>query len=180
MVIADNLRSTNRAEYLIYMWQVEDILRAYDLDMDKLRRDYLSRFSLSPEKMAATEEWYSDLCRMMQEEGVREGGHLQINKNVLSSLEELHNRLLGSPKFPYYREMYYRVLPYIVELRSKAGGTDASELETCFNALYGTLMLRLQHKEISPDTQKATTDISTLLGQLSDYYFKDKAEPIEY
>ena len=38
--------------------------------------------------------------------------------------------------------------------------------------LYGLLLLRLQHKEVTPDTERAATDITTLLGQLSDYYFK--------
>ena len=42
------------------------------------------------------------------------------------------------------------------------------------------LMLRLQHKPVSAETEKAVKDISTLLGQLSDYYFKDKQEPIEF
>ena len=178
MIIADELRRSNRAEYIIYMWQIEDLLRAYNFDIERIQNEYLSRFDLTPEKRRQTQEWYSNLCMMMQEEGLREKGHLQINKNSLSELNDLHQRLLNSQKFPYYREMYYRVLPYIVELRSKSPDKDVSELETCFNALYGPLMLRLQHKDISRETQKATQDISTLLGQLSDYYIKDKAEPL--
>ena len=88
--------------------------------------------------------------------------------------------MCGAEKFPYYRQMYYKVLPYIVEIRSKGGADEGcSELETCFNTLYGTLLLRLQHKEISVETQNATRDISALLGQLSDYYFKDKEEPLD-
>jgi len=180
MIVAENLRSKNRAEYLIYLWQVEDLMRAYGFDMERVRKEYLSHFQLPQDKMQATEQWYSDICQMMLEEGLREKGHLQINRNILAELEELHNRLLASSKFPYYSQMYYKVLPYIVEIRSKGGADDGcSELETCFNTLYGTLLLRLQHKDISEDTQKATRDISTLLGQLSDYYFKDKQEPLD-
>lgn len=183
MIIAERLRQTNRAEYILYMWQVEDILRVYHLDLDELREHYLSGFQLSPEGMAKTEGWYADLCRMMAEEGLREGGHLQINKNALSDLEELHTRLLRSEKFPYYRQMYYRVLPYIVELRAKNQGMNTTvhptELETCFNALYGVLILRMQGKTVSDETQKAAKDISTLLGQLSEYYQKDKEEPLD-
>lgn len=180
MIVAENLRSKNRAEYLIYMWQVEDLMRAYDFDMDRISKEYLSRFQLTQDKMEATELWYADICQMMLGEGLREKGHLQINRNTLADLEEFHNRLLASDKFPYYRQMYYKVLPYIVEIRSKGGADDGcSELETCFNTLYGTLLLRLQHKDISEDTQNATRDISALLGQLSDYYLKDKQEPLE-
>ena len=76
--------------------------------------------------------------------------------------------------------MYYKVLPYVVELRAKGGHQEESELQTCFEALYGILLLRLQHKPITPETEKAQKDISTLLGQLSDYYNRDKQEPIDF
>ena len=42
------------------------------------------------------------------------------------------------------------------------------------------MMLRLQKKAVSEGTEKAVKDISTLLGQLSDYYLKDKKEPIDF
>lgn len=180
MVIANQLKNKNRAEYLLYMWQVEDILRVYSCDIDRLKEGYLSRFRLEGEERRQVEQWYADLCDMMRGEGVAEKGHLQINKNALQELTELHQRLLASKDFPYYREMYYKVLPYIVELRGKGGGHDEPELQTCLDALYGIMMLRLQKREVSPETAKAAADISTLLGQLSDYYFKDKQEPIEF
>ena len=82
--------------------------------------------------------------------------------------------------------MYYKVLPYVVELRSKNKQAHANdtleepELQTCFDLLYGVMMLRLQKKTISSETEKAVKDISALLGQLSDYYFKDKKEPLDF
>ena len=50
MIIADKLKTTNRAEYLLYMWQVEDIIRAYNCNADRLAHEYVSRFSLQPQK----------------------------------------------------------------------------------------------------------------------------------
>lgn len=49
----------------------------------------------------------------------------------------------------------------------------SDEIETCFNALYGILMLRLQGKEISEDTQQAVAQISKFLALLSHYYKLD-------
>ena len=46
MIIAQQLRTENRAEYLLYMWQVEDIVRLYDADADRICREYLSRFKV--------------------------------------------------------------------------------------------------------------------------------------
>lgn len=185
MVIADRLKNSNRAEYLLYMWQVEDVTRAYQCDAERMAQEYVSRFDLDETKRKATVQWYADICEMMHSEGVAMKGHIQLCKNILQELEELHGQLLSSAHFPYYKEMYYRVLPYIVEVRSKnrketGGNADESELETCFNVLYGIMMLRLQGAKISPGTQQAVKDITTMLGQLSDYYFKDKEKPLEF
>jgi hypothetical protein len=116
----------------------------------------------------------------MNEEGCREKGHIQINKVVLQQLEELHVQLLGSSKFPFYNSEYYKVLPYIVELRNHGANKEENEIETCFNSLYGVMMLRLQKKDISLETQHAVKEISTFIGMLNDYYLKDKQEPLEF
>ena len=92
------------------------------------------------EQRPAMREWYTNLITMMGEEGVREKGHLQINKNVIINLTELHNALSSSPKFPFYSAAYFKALPFIVELRNKNGKKDEPELETCFEALYGCLL----------------------------------------
>lgn len=72
---------------------------------------------------------------------------MQINKNIITWLTDLHLQLLRSPKFPYYNSAYYKVLPYIVELRAKGADKEEPELETCFEALYGILLLKLQRKK---------------------------------
>ena len=180
MIIADKLSKTNRAEFILYLWQVEDLLRAFHLDFERVKSEYLVRFDLDETKRSETEKWYENLCTMLREEGLQQGGHLQIHRNILADLEDFHLRLLASQKFPYYREMYHRVLSYIVEVRAKGENANATELETCFNTLYGLLLLKLQKKDISTETQQAASHISNMLGTLSDYYLKDKAEPIEF
>lgn len=179
MFVSQKLRKENIAEYLLYMWQVEDIIRAFDCYLPALRRNYLSTFDLSDDDREDLADWYSDLIRMMTEEGKREGGHLQINKVVMQNLVELHNQLLSSPKFPFYSAAYYKVLPYIVELRNK-GDKDVNEIETCFDALYGVMLLRLKKQEVSEDTLSAIKEISTFIGTLSDYYKKDREEGLEF
>lgn len=161
------------------MWQVEDIIRAYDCYLPKMRREYISRYECNDEDREELIDWYGNLLRMMNEEGCRETGHLQINKIVMQNLVELNQQLLASPKFPFYSSEYYKVLPFIVELRNK-GGKEIGEIETCFNALYGTILLRLRKQEISEDTLHAVKEISTFIGMLSDYYKKDREEGLEF
>ena len=67
-----------------------------------------------------------------------------------------------------------------MELRNKGAAKEQSEIETCFNSLYGVMMLRLQKKDISTNTAHAVKEISTLIGMLNDYYLKDKEEPLEF
>ena len=52
------------------------------------------------------------------------------------------------------------------------------ELETCFNALYGVMMLHLQGKEISQDTAAAISQISHFIGMLAAYYKRDEEKPL--
>jgi hypothetical protein len=67
------------------------------------------------------------------------------------------------------------VLPFVVELRHRGADKQEHEIQTCFNALYGTMMLRLQKKPVTPETEHAIREITTLIGMLSDYYKADKA-----
>ena len=187
MYIANELRKKNIAEYLLYMWQIEDTIRAFGCSLPRIRREYISRFDYTDEQLEEEADWFGNLVRMMNEEGCRESGHLQINRVTLQLLTDLHQQLLASPKFPFYNTAYYKVLPFIVELRQKSRlspltshpsplNSQPSEIETCLNLLYGVMMLRLQKKEVTPNTGHAVREISTFIGMLADYYKKDKEE----
>ncbi|SEE12103.1 DUF4924 family protein [Prevotella sp. lc2012] len=180
MFIAQELRKKNIAEYLLYMWQIEDTIRAFDCSLRRVRDEYVARFDYSDEQKEEETDWFGNLIRMMNQEGCREKGHLQINKVTMQMLTDLHNQLLQSTKFPFYNTAYYKVLPFIVELRNRGADKEENELETCLNSLYGVMMLRLQKKDISPDTLHAVKEISTFVGMLSDYYKKDKEEGLKF
>ncbi|MDE6836608.1 MAG: DUF4924 family protein, partial [Muribaculaceae bacterium] len=170
----------NIAEYLLYMWQIEDLIRACGLDIEQIEKQLIDPHTdLSDEKKKEMREWYESLIDMMRREGVDKAGHLQLNKNVLIDLNNLHARLLKNPKFAQYAAEFYNTLPYIVEIRAKAGDNKKDELESCFDALYGILMLRLQGKEISKETLDATKQISRFLALLAKYYKQDYNNELE-
>lgn len=181
MYIAEQLKKRNISEYLLYMWQVEDTLRAYGLDSERMANEYIPFFQLDEEKSELLKGWYESLIQMMREEKAEEKGHLQINKNILILLTDLHVQLLKSSKHPFYSAVYYKVLPFIVELRAKsAESQEKNEVENCFDALYGTMLLKMQKKEISAETATAIDNIAKFIGLLSDYYKKDKAGEVEF
>lgn len=174
MITASQKKRENIAEYLLYMWQIEDLIRANGLDIDKIQENIIDRYtSLSDQQRKEMREWYESLIDMMRREDVAKTGHLQLNRNVIIDLEDLHKRLMADSKFASYNAQFYHTLPFIVELRAKAGENKTGEIETCFNALYGVLMLKLQGKEISQETLDAVAQISKFLAMLSHYYKKD-------
>ncbi|MDY6240701.1 MAG: DUF4924 family protein [Prevotella sp.] len=179
MYIAQQIRKKSIAEYLLYMWQIEDLIRAYGCSLARIRKEYISKFDYTDEQKDEEADWFGNLIRMMNEEGKREKGHLNINAVVLQDLNDLHYQLLESSHFPFYNAEYYKVLPYIVELRNK-GNREVSEIETCLNALYGIMLLRMENKEISPETEHAISEITTFIGMLSDYYIKNRDEGLDF
>ena len=180
MFIAKELRKKSIAEYLLYMWQIEDTIRAMGCSLPLIRKAYISKFTDYTDEQKEDEiDWFGNLVRMMNEEGKRDQGHLNINDIIVRDLVDLHQRLLQSNRFPIYNAEYYKVLPFIVELRGK-GDKNISEIETCLDALYGIMMLRMQKKEISSETEHAIKEISTFIGMLSDYYLKNETEGLDF
>ena len=178
MFVASQKRKENIAEYLLYMWQIEDLIRANDLDIDKIAQNIVAKFNLTEEQQKQMIEWYESLIDMMRREDVIKSGHLQLNKNIILQLAQLHDAILKDPQFTEYSAEYYKTLPFIVELRAKAGENKQGELETCFTALYGMLLLRLQGKEITKDTLTALTQITRFIALLSHYFKLDSEDKL--
>lgn len=174
MFTASQKKRDNIAEYLLYMWQIEDLIRAYNLDIDRIDNEIVNKYSsLDDSQRQQLHDWYESLIDMMRREDAAKSGHIQINKNVVIALNDLHRRLMADPKFAKYQAEYYKTLPYIVEIRAKSGDNKPDEIEACLNALYGILMLRLKGKEISPETNAAIKQISTFIAHLANYYKLD-------
>lgn len=170
MIIAHQKRKENIVEYLIYMWQVEDLIRACRFDMDEIERRIISQYDQPDDIKQEIRRWYQELIDMMRGENVMETGHIQLNKNVVSELTDQHLRLLKSPQETVYGSLYYKALPAIVQLRSKSGGHELPEIETCLTAVYGYLLLKMQGKEISAETAESIKSISNLLAFLAAKY----------
>lgn len=179
MFVQKDLREKNIAEYLLYMWQVEDILRAAGLDSDRLYDTVIKGSGRSEADCREWKQWYDDLIEMMRREGKTESGHLQVNENVLVLLEDLHTRLLDSHKQPEYRDLYYKALPFIVEFRAKNHEESNEELRDCFNMLYGVWMLKVQGKPVSAATAQAVQVVSAFISKLAMLYKEDKAGTLD-
>lgn len=171
MLIARQKRSENIAEYILYMWQVEDIIRACHLDIDVVRAALVDKFDQPDEVKSEMVAWYANLIEMMRVEKVEEKGHLQIVKNYVEDANSLHLELLREPKEIQYNALFFKTLPCLVDFRKKLGvGAEVDDVELSLDALYGVLMLRLQKREVTAETQEAVKQIGQFLALLSAKY----------
>lgn len=173
MIVAKQKRKENIVEYLLYMWQVEDLIRANNFNSELISQNIISKYDQPESVKKEILVWYEELIEMMKQENVTETGHIQLNKNIIITLTDLHLRLLKTQSEMVYAATYYKTLPYIVELRTKSGNHETPELETCFTAIYGFLLLRMQGKEISAETMDGIKQISSFLAMLAEKYRQD-------
>ena len=148
-------KTSNIAEYILYLWQIEDYLRAF------------------PSQAEANEELY-EFSEMMHQENILESGHLQLAQNALAEMEELHNELLEQEAS--YRAAILHLAPSLALLKSKTDRPTMSDVEACLVLLYQVMLLRLQKRPISSETAMVQEEATHVLQYLSKTYLKNKTE----
>lgn len=170
MYIATALRKKNIIEYLLYMWQIEDLIRAFGLDMSRINEKIVEPYQLSDNDKKRLYEWYESLIEMMRTENAQEAGHIQLNKNIVIQLNDFHAEVLQSGMLHDYNSRFNRLRPFLSQLRSKQNDSEISDIELCFNFLYGIMTLRMQKAEITPETLQVKDEIGKFMGLLNEYY----------
>ena len=143
------LKKNNIAEYILYLWQIEDYLRAF------------------PDQAEVNQE-LKDLNNMMHQENIMEGGHLQLAQNALTELEDLHNDLLDQEAT--YRAAMIRLTPALNILKSRTDRPTMSDVEACLILLYQIMLLKLKKSPISSETEQVQKQATQVLQYLSKTY----------
>ena len=170
MLIAREKKKSNIAEYVLYMWQVEDLIRVYGFDMERIEKNIVAQYRQSEKVKQEIRDWYANLIVMMYEERIQKTGHLQFVKNTINEINDLHLRLLNDLNDEKYKGLYRLAEPNIHEFNQRSLHKASNDIETCFNGLYALLMLRLQKKNISTETKEAMSTFSSMLAYLSKKY----------
>lgn len=174
MLIAQHKKQTNIAEYILYMWQIEDIIRSHNFDLGLINDSIISRFEVTKEIQYDIKLWYQNLIEQMMKEGKSEKGHLSFLNQHLEELNNLHNSLLTTIQDKDYQTAYIAAKDNIRNFINKSAGESHSEIEACLIALYGFLMLKLKSAEVSSATKEAMQTFSKLIAILVDRYNKLK------
>jgi hypothetical protein len=178
MIIARELRKTNIAEYILYMWQIEDLLRACSFDQDKIEQQLVRRFQTSEVAAKEIADWYNNLAVMMEKEHVQEKGHLQVITNLVNDLNEFHHKMLEIQNDQEYVRLAQQNQEAITELIQKSNSEN--EVEACLNSLYGFMMLKLKSSEVSPQSEQTIGKLAHQIGHLSARYLQFENDDFEF
>ncbi|MFW5773716.1 MAG: DUF4924 family protein [Tangfeifania sp.] len=166
MLVAKQKRKENIAEYILYLYQVEDLIRAFHLDMDLLNKKLIAGYEVDDKTRKEIYDWYENLVLMMEKEGKQQKGHLQFIINLIGELNEFHLRLLETEVDKMYIPIYQAVAGLVNELKPK--NPDAvNDIQVAIDGIYGYLLLKIQKKEITDDTKDAVKRLSHWLAHLS-------------
>lgn len=171
MLTAKQKRKENIAEYILYLFQVEDIIRAFKLDLVSIENHLISQYQADEKTKTEISDWYRNLVAMMEKEGIQENGHFQFLINLINDLNEFHLKLVKDNLEKEYGNEFKSVSGLISELNMK-GNVVKNDLQTSLDAIYGYLMLKIQKKEITPETTEAIKMLTQWLSYLSKL-FKD-------
>ncbi|MBL4710136.1 MAG: DUF4924 family protein [Flavobacteriales bacterium] len=168
MLISQSKRQTNIIEYLLYMYQIEDIIRSFQFNLTSIDTAIVQKYDQSDEVRKKMKFWYADLIDKIKRQHIERTGHLKELRASIIQLQELHDQLLMVYFDKKYIDLYDDVKPALKELTVKAVGQDLiNQVDVAVHGLYGLLMLRLKQKEVGTETQNAMDKITAFLAHLA-------------
>lgn len=172
MIIARDKKANNIAEYLIYMFQIEDLLRAAKFELSVIEKNVVNQFKVSDDEKIEIRNWYAGLIEMIKEEKIKEKGHFQFITNTLNDLNDFHLAVLQASKDEKYKNIYASAQENIQEFRKRSKSKSFNDIEICINGMYSLFLLRLQKKEISKESLASFSSFSNFLAYFSVLYKK--------
>lgn len=162
MYTAQSKRKENIAEYILYIWQIEDLLRALQMSPEAIYTQLVQPRDIDAQQQQTVFLWYMDIVNLLTEEGKTESGHIEHTMHLIADLQNLHNQLMRLPIGENYRILYSAVEPELQTLKNKLGKPDIGDVELFFRALYSVVLLRIKGEE-----DKKGAYINDVLGLIS-------------
>lgn len=173
MDIAQARRRENIAEYILYLWQLEDLLRALQFSPEAIWSQLVApRTDVAEAQKHVFLMWYMDIVNLLRQEGKEEKGHLEHTLHLIGDMHNLHLQLMQLPAGERYRRILARLEPELPRLRAVLGNPGMSDTELCFRALYAAMLYRIKGE----GSKQAVTDtieyVSPVIAELADIYRK--------
>ncbi|MFI3323770.1 MAG: DUF4924 family protein [Rikenellaceae bacterium] len=173
MDTAQSLRKQNIAEYILYLWQLEDMFRALQFSPEAIYSQFVApRTSQIDERSCSMLlTWYMELVDLLQREGKEEKGHLDHTLHLIADLHNLHLQLMELPVGARYRTLVARLDEVLPDLRG-IYGKEISDTEIAFRALYAAMLYRIKGEGSKGAVADTIEYISPVIAELSAMYGK--------
>ena len=163
MDIALAKRRENIAEYILYLWQIEDLLRALQFSPEAIYSQLIAPRGIEEGQRHNYLLWYMDIANLLREEGKEEKGHLEHTLHLIGDLNDLHLQLMKLPIGEHYRQTFAKLEPELPRLRAVLG-REMSDIELCFRQGRTGRGGPLQRHGTGTVTDRKTRDESGLCG----------------
>ena len=175
MLIAQQKQKENIIEYLLYMYQIEDIVRSLNCDIEIITAKLFPSVLPNPSYQAAYEAWYAQICEELIRTGKKQKGHLYDLEEVFTELTLLHRTLLDIMKDEKYLNLVEQAEKSMQEYAQKSMMMNAHPVEICLHAMYMKLQLKLRRQPLTDETEKAMDPMRAVLAYLGREYKKMKS-----
>ncbi|MTI32038.1 DUF4924 family protein [Xanthovirga aplysinae] len=173
MVIAEKKRKENISEYIIFMYQTEDLVRAYQFNLEEIEKYVINHFPIEDKNKAEVKAWYGKVIEQMKTEGIEKEGHLRETVDIVKELSDLNRELLKSDK--NYRSIYDQAKLHIKKHLELSEGKVTDGIQICINGIYGLMLLRLNGKKVEESQKASLNSFGDVLSYLSFKYKKRRA-----
>ncbi|PLX22340.1 MAG: hypothetical protein C0599_06570 [Salinivirgaceae bacterium] len=170
MYVAKKKRKENIVEFIIYMLQVQDTIRAFGLNKPEIERKLLPSYNVSEKELEELREWYFGLVDQLISENKQKNGIVQSILNTINEVNELHLWLLDSSDHANYSQIFENIRPSLIEYKIKTKVGSENDIQLAINLIYSFVLLKMKGEEISDETSKAVKEISLFLNKLARYF----------
>ena len=173
MDIAQSKRKENIAEYILYLWQIEDLLRALQFSPEAIYSQLVAPRQIEEEQKHVYLLWYMDIVNLLKNEGKEESGHLEHTLHLIGDMHNLHLQLMQNPVGEHYRTTFARLAPQLPMLRTLVKKEDVCDTEICFRALYAAMLYRIKGDKKRAEAINDTIElVSPVVAELAAMYGK--------
>ena len=155
MDIAQAKRKENIAEYILYLWQLEDLLRALQFSPEAIYSQLVAPREIDEEQKHIYLLWYMDIVNLLRKEGKEESGHLEHTLHLIADMHNLHLQLMQHPVGEHYRKTFATLAPQLPNLRVMVKKDDISDailedtIESMIAVIYICKGLKVAYKVVT-------------------------------
>lgn len=169
--IATDKLQKNVAEFIIYIYQMEDLCRVYEFNIEEIEKYVIHHFPLNDEEKKDMKKWFAWLINEMKEQDIEANGHISQVQDHVNEMLELKFSLLTEDE--EFIELYNAARPHIREIIQDSNQTVPNDIQACLNGIYGLLLARMNGREVPEELTGPINTFGSVLSYLS-YKYKQK------